>query len=225
MIIKQQLTRSIFLSTLAISILLIIGACSNPAPQATLIPTVETEIPDLACPSERTPYSLWFSHLAVLEIDAGGGETFFLQFDNIPPSFFDLWIDADGNITNEGIFSDTSIAYHGTANHPNSASCPVQTFEGVWKMQAEISGTCVNGIVKLHIKEEWIDAELHSDCGDGIGPGPGVSSAPELDLVFDLNSDFPADGITIPEGGSFHASYDYALYPAEYGAPLVPLTD
>ena len=129
MISKKRFSHPASFITLVISILFIISACSSPAPQATPTPTVasEVEIPELGCPAEKTLYSLWFSHLAVLDIDAGDGETFYLQFDNIPPSFFDLWIDADGNVTNEGIFSETSIGYHGVANHPDDDNCPVQT--------------------------------------------------------------------------------------------------
>ncbi len=230
MISKKRFSHPASFITLVISILLIISACSSPAPQATATPTLGfdlgsdgTEIPDLACPDEKTLFTLWFSHLSVLDIDMGDGETFYLQFDNIPPSFFDLWINADGVVTNEGIFSETTIGYHGVANHPDDDDCPVQTFEGVWRMKAEISGVCVNDVVTLHIKEEFLDSDLHSSCGDAIGPGEGLYSGPELDLTFDLNSDFPADGITIPEGGPFHASYDYALYPAGYELPVVPL--
>ena len=227
MISKKRFSHPASFITLVTSILLVISACSNPAPQVTSTPTVagEIEVPDLACPDEKTLFTLWISHLAVLDIDMGDGETFYLQFDNIPPSFFDLWINADGVVTNEGIFSETPIGYHGIANHPDDDDCPVQTFEGVWQMRATITGTCVNDVVRIHIIEEWVNAELHSDCGGGEGQGQGLYSGPELDLTFDLNSDFPADGITIPEGGPFHASYDYALYPAGYELPIVPLTD
>ncbi len=227
MISKKRFSHPASFITLVTSILLVISACSNPAPQVTSTPTVagEIEVPDLACPDEKTLFTLWISHLAVLDIDMGDGETLYLQFDNIPPSFFDLWINADGVVTNEGIFSETPIGYHGIANHPDNDNCPVQTFEGVWQMRATITGTCVNDVVRIHIIEEWVNAELHSDCGGGEGQGQGLYSGPELDLTFDLNSDFPADGITIPEGGPFHASYDYALYPAGYELPIVPLTD
>ncbi len=232
MISKGKVNSSGYLIILGLIIIFGLSACSNPAPQATPTPTLGfdlgsdgTEIPDIACPDEKTLFTLWFSHLAVLDIDMGDGETFYLKFENIPPSFFDLWIDADGTVTNEGIFNETPIGYYGEANHPGDDDCPVQIFEGDWQMKAEINGICVNDTVTLHIKEEFLDSDLHSSCGDAIGPGPGLYSGPELDLTFDLNSDFPADGITIPEGGQFHASYDYALYPAGYELPVVPLTE
>ncbi len=232
MVSKKRILISVPIILIILLLTIALSGCGGLSPQATPTPTPEVgvgpdqpEVPILSCPDEKTLYSLWFSHLTVLDIDAGDGETFYLQFDNIPPSFFDLWIDADGNVTNEGIFSETSIAYQGVANHPDDDDCPVQTFEGDWQMKAEISGICENNIVTLHIKEEFLDSDLHSSCGDALGPGPGLYSGPELDLIFDLSSDFPADGITIPEGGAFHASYDYALYPAGYELPVVPLTD
>ncbi len=83
MISKKRFSHPASFITLVISILLIISACSSPAPQATATPTLGfdlgsdgTEIPDLACPDEKTLFTLWFSHLAVLDIDAGDGETF-----------------------------------------------------------------------------------------------------------------------------------------------------
>lgn len=232
MISKKQLTHPASLITLGLIIIFIISACSTQANTGTATPGAaagqedsdfDAQIPLRTCPTEKTLFTLWFSHLAVLDIDMGDGETFYLKFENIPPSFFDLWIDADGTVTNEGIVSETPIGYYGEANHPDDDDCPVQIFEGDWQMIAEISGICVNDIVTLHIKEEFLDSDLHSSCGDAISPGPGLYSGPELDLTFDLNSDFPADGITIPEGGPFHASYDYALYPAGYELPVVPL--
>jgi hypothetical protein len=90
-------------------------------------------------------------------------------------------------------------------------------------MKATITGTCKNDVAKIHIIEEWVNPELHSSCGDAIGPGPGLYSAPELDLVFDLNDPYPADYVEIPEGGVFHATYAYHLWPAGYELPVVPL--
>ena len=223
---------SIIIITLVLTSLL--SGCGGTSPGAVPTPTPtpligvgprQPDIPELSCPDEKTLYSLWFSHLAVLDIDMGDGETFYLKFENSPPSYFDLWIEPDGQVTNEGIFNQAPITYHGTANHPKDDDCPVQTFEGTWQMQAKITGTCANDVVKILIIEEWIDSELHSSCGDAIGPGPGIYSGPELDLIFDLSSDFPADGITIPEGGVFHASYDYHLQPAAYELPVVPLPE
>jgi hypothetical protein len=178
---------------------------------------------DLHCPEEKTLYSLWFSHYAVLDIDAGNGETFYLAFENTPPSFFDFWIEADGTIGNEGIFREAPIGYQGTANHPNSDTCPVQTFEGSWQMRGKITGTCVNDIIRIHIIEEWIDPVLESDCGQSVSIGAGLYSAPELDLVFDLNDKYPSDSVEIPEGGPFHASYAYHVWLAGYDLPIVPL--
>jgi len=229
---RVQLFSSIIILSLLLSFLLS-GCCPLfplPKPKSTSTPTPvvavgpgQTEVPEIACPDEKTLYSLWFSHLAVMDIDAGDGETFYLKFENIPPSYFDLWIEADGTISNEGILREAPIGYNGTANHPNDNDCPVQTFAGTWQMRATITGSCKNNVAKIRIKEEWIDPVLNSDCGGGEGSEPGLYSAPELDLVLDLSDPFPTDGIQIPEGGLFHASYAYVLYPAGYELPIVPL--
>ena len=107
MISKGKVYNSQYLILLGLILIFGLSACSSPTPQSTPTPTLGfdlssdgTEIPDLACPDEKTLFTLWFSHLAVVDIDAGDGETFYLKFENIPPSFFDLWIDADGKVTN-----------------------------------------------------------------------------------------------------------------------------
>ncbi len=242
MVSKKQLTHITSLILICLSILFIISACRARPPQPaaptlgfdlssdeldTPEPTLgfdlsfdETETPNLNCPNEKTLYNLWIIHEAVLDIDAGDGETFYLKFENKPPSFFQLWINPSGIISTDLIINLTEIEYHGIANHPKDADCPVQTFNGIWEMQAEISGVCQEGIVNLHIIEEWIDPVLHSSCGDPIGSVPGTVSAPELDLRFDLSSDIPADGITIPEGGPFHASYRYHLTRPDFDLPM-----
>ncbi len=204
---------------------LVLTGCGAVGVQTTPIPTTLDSGENLihSCPEEDTLYSLWFSHLAVLDIDPGNGETFHLEFENVPPSYFDLWIYADGTISNEGIFREAPIGYQGTANHPDSNDCPVQTFAGEWQMRAKISGTCANDIARVHIIEEWINPVLESNCVSGISPGTGVFSAPELDLVFNLKDQYPADGLSTPEGSTFQASYYYHLWPAGYELPIVPL--
>jgi len=211
-----------------ILICLVLTSCGTSNSQSTPTPTAvasggEPDKIQLICPEDDTLFSLWFSHHTVLDIDAGDGETFHLEFENIPPSFFDLWINADGTISNEGIVREAPIGYHGTATHPNDDDCPVQTFDGTTQMKATITGTCTNNKVQIHIVEEWIDPTLNSDCGSAIGPGPGLYSAPELDLVFDLNDQYPSDVVQIPEGGPFHATYAYHLWLAGYELPIVPL--
>lgn len=186
-------------------------------PTATPTPTVvagsgePTPAPEQGCPDELTLYDLWFSHLAVLDIGDGSGESMYLKFENIPPSRFQLWIDPSGNVTNENIDSYTQIGYEGVATHPGSNDCPEQLFSGIWGMQATISGTCKGDLVKLHIVEEWIDPALESSCGN-FPTAPGLYSAPELDLTFDLNETVPMDGIDAGvEGSPFYASYAYSL--------------
>lgn len=230
MVSKDRIKKVAPIIVLGFLFIILSSGCSSSSPQATPTPTEGVsqgadlpEVLELSCPDEKTLYNLWLSHLAVLNIDTGEGETFYLKEENIPPSYFQLWIEPSGTISTDLIINITKIGYHGTATHPGDDDCPVQTFDGIWEMRATISGKCENDIVRLRITEEWINPELHSDCGDAIGPGPGLYSAPELDLVFDLSEDYPADGITIPEGGPFHASYDYHLYPMGFDIPpLVP---
>ena len=207
---------------------LVLTGCGTPKAQSTPTPTAlagggEPDQIQLSCPEEDTLFSLWFSHYTVLDVDAGDGETFHLEEENIPPSFFDLWIYANGTISNEGIFREAPVGYHGTATHPNDDDCPVQTFDGTTQMKATITGTCKNNEVRIHIVEELIDPSLNSDCGSAIGPGPGLYSAPELDLAFDLNDQYPSDVVQIPVGGPFHATYAYYLWLAGYELPIVPL--
>jgi len=226
--------KSFYLVNLFIIIILVSAACSIGggfvSPAATPTPTEtygsaqeEPVTLDGHCPEEKTLFSLWFSHYAVLDIDVGGGETFYLKFENTPPSFYDFWIEADGTVSNEGIFREAPIGYQGTATHPNDDNCPVQTFQGSWQMRAKISGTCNDDVVKIHIIEEWVDPVLDSDCVPGASPGPGLYSAPELDLVFNLQDEYPSDLVEIPEGGLFQASYAYHLWLAGYDLPIVPL--
>ncbi len=178
---------------------------------------------DLSCPDDLALFSLWIFHNSSLDMDFGGGETFHLEFMNQEPSFVDVQIDGDGIVSNEDILREISIDYQGTATHPNSNDCPVQTFEGTWKMKVTINGTCQNDRVKIHVKEEWIDPVLVSDCTGPISPGEGLYSAPELDLVFNLKDEIPSDSLEIQAGGPFQASYVYYLWPAGYQVPLVPL--
>ena len=180
-------------------------------------------IQELHCPDDLALFSLWLFHNSTLDLDIGQGETFHLEFASQEPSFFDLWIDADGTVSNKDIYREVSIDYQGTATHPSSNDCPIQTFKGTWQMRATITGTCKNDKVRINIKEEWIDPTLVSDCTGPISPGEGVYSAPELDLVFNLKDEVPSDSLEIQGGGPVQASYVYYLWPAGYQVPLVPL--
>ncbi len=229
------------LLSLGISFLVMISlsGCNMPgggAPDANILPTATptpilgsnigepSQEPPSGCPTELMLYDLWFSHLAVLDIGSGMGESMYLKFENIPPSLFQVWIEPSGNVTNENIVAYTEIGYEGLATHPDSNDCPEQIFSGVWGMRATITGTCQGDKVTLHIVEEWIDPTLQSSCGD-FPAAPGIYSAPELDLTFDLREHVPMDGIEAGQDGSpFYASYAYSLSIAEGdGLPIVPL--
>jgi len=193
-------------------------------PEATLgfdLSKDEDEPPQGSCPNEKALYNMFYSHEAVLDIIAPDGETFYLEFNNMDfaPTFFQFWINPTGELSTEEIVNIVTIGYKGTANHPGDKNCPVQTFNGAWEMKAEISGRCKNGKVNLHIKEEWIDPEYHSSCGDAIGPGPGLYSGPELDLEFDLSVANPMDGLVSPEGGQFYANYSYTISRFDFIVP------
>ncbi len=226
MIRRENLKVSGSLTMYGLIIIFALCSCNLPAEQGTETPLAGQDRGsgdwgnlENTCPSESALYDLWFSHLSVVDIDFGGGETIYLKFENIPPSFFQLWIEPSGKVTNEGIWNITDIGYQGTATYPDANDCPVQEFDGVWEMRAEISGECESGIVHIHIKEEWVDPAIHSSCGDWIGH-PGFYSAPELDLIFDLSESRPTDGIQVPEGGPFYANYGYQLGPSQSELPF-----
>ena len=233
MISKGKFPNSRFLIILGLVTIFIISACSPPTGQETATPGAaagqdengsDVQLPSGTCPSEGAFYNLYVNHLTVEQFDHGDGETFYLKFENLPHEVFPVEVGPLGIFTNEDYNYPIKISYQGTATHPNDADCPVQTFEGIWEMQAEISGLCQEGFVYLEIKEEWIRPVLHSSCGDPPGEVPETVSAPELELVFDLREDFPQDGINIPEGGYFHATYHYTLLPlGENDLPVAPL--
>jgi hypothetical protein len=235
MISKGKLPYFQYLILLGLIIIFILSGCSPPAGQGTETPGAaagnndngsDVQVTPGTCPPEGTFYNLYVDHLAVEQFDLGNGETFYLKFENIPQEVFPVEVGPMGLLTNENYNYPIKISYQGTATHPNDNDCPVQTFEGIWEMQADISGLCQKGIVYLEIKEEWISPVLHSSCGDPPGEVPETVSAPELELVFDLSEDFPHDGIEIPEGGYFHATYQYTLLPlGENDLPLAPLPD
>ncbi len=184
---------------------------------------------DLSCPDEKTEFDLWLSHYEVLDIDEGDGETFYLKFENLDPVAFSFYMYPDGTVSNkEESINTAMIDYHGEARHPNSDDCPVQTFDGSWELKAIINGTCSNDIVRIQIKEEWVNPVLVSDCTGPIGPGIGLFSAPELDLTFRLKDEIPTDSLEIMAGGPFQARYTYYLWPFDAELlidPLVPEDD
>jgi len=222
MIYKGKFPNSQYLIILGLIIIFIISACSPPTGQETATPVAaagqdesgfDLQLPPGTCPPEGTYYNLYVDHLAVLQFDTGEGETFYLKFENIPQEFFPVKVGPLGIISNDHYSYPIKISYQGTFTHPNDEDCLVQTFEGIWEMQAEISGLCQKGIAYLEVKEEWISPVLHSSCGDPPGIVSETVSAPELEVEFDLSEDFPQDWIKIPEGGLFHAVYHYTFLP------------
>jgi len=235
MVSMRKKSSSPYWIILGLVIILMISACSPPDGQGTETPIAaagqddsgfDLQLPPGTCPPEGTFYNLYVDHLAVLQFDTGDGETFYLKFENIPQGYFPVYFGPLGIITNDNYSYPIEISYQGTFTHPNDEDCPVQTFEGIWEMQAEISGLCQEGIAYLGVKEEWINPVLHSSCGDPPGIVSETVSAPELEVEFNLSEDFPRDGIKIPEGGLFHATYQYTFLPlGENGIPPLPFPD
>jgi len=76
--------------------------------------------------------------------------------------------------------------------------------------------------VKLHVEEHFEGHELTGSCGDPISI-PGRSSAPEVDLTFDLSVPMTNDGIMSgSRDDMFYAFYWYELNLPEQ-LELVPL--
>jgi len=175
-----------------------------------------------SCPDPGEMMYLWFSHFSVLDQDFGGGETFHLEFENQPPSHFRLSFNQQGEIVEPEPQYINKIGYYGKATHPNSSDCPIQIFDGAWELTAELSGTCQDGQVDLHIEELWLEPQLKSSCGH-LDAVPGITSAPELDLRFDLNEAGPMDGLIVGTRDSvFYANYSYQLSPSD-ALEIVPL--
>lgn len=175
-----------------------------------------------SCPEPGEIMYLWFSHFSILDQDFGGGETFHLEFENQPPSYFLLSFNQQGEILEPEPQYINQIAYQGTATHPNSSDCPIQTFDGVWELTAELSGICQDGQVRVHIEELWLEPWLKSSCGQ-LDAVPGITSAPELDLRFDLSEAGPMDGLIVGTRDSvFYANYSYQLSPSD-ALEIVPL--
>jgi len=235
MVSMRKKTGSLYLNILGLIIIFIFSACSPPDSPETETPVAvagqdengyDLQLPPGTCPTEGTFFNLYVHHLAVLQFEAGDGEIFYLKFENIPQSAFPVVVGPLGIYHNENYDYPIHINYHGTFTHPDDDDCPVQTFDGMWVMEAEISGLCQKGIVYLEIKEEWKNPVLKSSCGDPPGIVSQTVSAPELGLEFDLKEDFPRDGIEIPEGGLFHAKYQYTLIPlGDSDPPPLPYSE
>ena len=232
MVSMRKKSSSPYWIILGLVIILMISACSPLDGQGTETPVAaagqdengfDLQLLPGTCPPEGTFYNLYVQHLAVLQFETGDGEIFHLKFENIPQAAFPVVVGPLGIYHNENYDYPIHINYYGTFTHPDDDDCPVQTFEGMWVMEAEISGLCQKGIVYLEIKEEWIKPVLKSSCGDPPGIVSQTVSAPELGLEFDLKEDFPRDGIEIPEGGLFHAIYQYTLLPV--GIPPLAYPD
>lgn len=237
MIMKPTATRDRPLLIFIISILLILSSCSgwNPSPLERADPEeYDDEYSDQdqiasqpigKCPEEKTYYQLWFSHQVVLDTAAPDGSNLIhITWENREDSFFVFTVFPDGTIRNEDPESKVDIYYHGRAEHPDSDDCALQVFNGAWPLKAEITGTCQDDLMKIHIREEWVKPVLESNCGTMPAMGLDWFSAPELDLEFDLTEGLAMDGIELGANPSYYGQYYYSINedPALYLVPLVP---
>ena len=230
---KGKICFDVLFSLLLAVLFLISGACGSIGLNGEEVPTrgeneeesglgTREQALSGSCPEPGEMMYLWFSHFSLLDQDFGGGETFHLEFENQPPSYFLLSFNQTGDILEPESQYINQIRYQGTATHPNNRDCPIQTFDGVWELTAELSGTCQDGQVDLHIEELWLEPQLKSSCGQ-LDPVPGITSAPELDLRFDLSEAGPRDGLIVGTRDSvFYANYSYQLSPSD-SLEIVPL--
>ncbi len=164
------------------------------------------------CPAEKTLYELSYSHLQELTIPPGGDEIV-MKFENDPPTYFLFWINPSGQVSDDGGMTRNLINVEGSAKTP-SDECPVQQISGVWELTARITGTCKDGVVKIHVIEEYVNPELEGSCGKPI-IFPGTYSAPEVDLTFNIGDPMATDGLTYGESGSgYYLSLGYQLFPS-----------
>jgi len=175
------------------------------------------------CPEPDSMYELVYDHEMVLNSPDVEDISFHFEWEEEAPAIFNVWFDDSGKVDNIDLTNTATInvsGWHTTA----SDECPINYIEGAWPLTADITGTCKKGIVKLHVTEHFEDVTLTGSCGDPIGPGPGLYSAPELDLVFDLSIPRTNDGIMSGSRDSvFYAFYWYELTRFFEPLELVPL--
>jgi hypothetical protein len=195
------------------------GACNGTLADSTQTPSSiddedsdqdQNEIGPIGnCPKYATKYILKYSHHAVLDIDPGTGETFYMVWENIPPSDIYLWIDEENAVTIAKDQENINVQVDGEAHYPDNKNCSVQNLFGVWNLRTDLRGECANGMVDITVSHQWINSDLESSCGEISKFASSISSAPEHHLFFNLADEFPAAQKKYGEGTMYEASFSY----------------
>lgn len=149
------------------------------------------------CPPYESIYELLYMHEVVLQSGDIGDGSYYFEWKEEEPAIFDLWFEPSGKVSNEDLPNTVTIDVLGWVE-TGSKDCPVQYLQGEWTLSADIQGKCENGFVTLTVVEHYEDSELAGSCDDPIDM-PGQTSAPELELTFDLSKPGSTDGLI---GGS-----------------------
>ena len=162
------------------------------------------------CPKVDSQYELLIDHEVVLNSGDVGDVSFHFELEEDQSDLF-LWIRSDGSVETARL-SFATINVSGWHTTP-SKECPINYIQGSWMLTADITGTCKKGVVTLKVEEHFKKHELTGSCGDPISV-PGLSSAPELTLTFDLSEPESGDGIISGSSGDpLFALYWYQLRP------------
>jgi hypothetical protein len=174
------------------------------------------------CPEPDSMYELVYDHELVLNSPDVEDMSYHFEWEEKQPADFNVWFYDSGRVDNIDLTNPVTINVSGWVKTGDD-DCPINYIHGAWPLTADIQGTCKKGIVTLHVEEHFEDVTLTGSCGDPLGPGPGLYSAPEVDLTFDLSIPMTNDGIM---GGS-RDSMMYLKYWYELKLPdkldLVPL--
>jgi hypothetical protein len=174
------------------------------------------------CPQKEL-FGLKYDHEYVLNMsEPGEGSELHLEWNEEEPAVFSIHFDVSGKVSNDELGDEpVNIIVEGWVKTSDS-DCPIAYLDGIWPLTADIQGTCKDGIVKLHVTEHFEDVTLNSTCDGVAGPGPGLYSAPEVDLTFDLSVPMTNDGIMYGSRDSHvYAFYWYEL--SKDSLELVPL--
>jgi hypothetical protein len=177
------------------------------------------------CPKLKEMYALSYTHDVVLNIDKSdwGGEEIHVRWENTADTSLYFWIVPSGDVSQEGLIDYVGIYVDGWHTTP-SKECPVNYIGGTWILEADITGKCQDGIVKLTVKEHFVDTDLAGSCDEPMDI-PGASSAPETEVTFNLSVPGSTTGSIEQgeEGGFLRTRYLYTWYPAFGGENIPPL--
>jgi hypothetical protein len=174
------------------------------------------------CPKQRERYVLAYKHFVELNIEKEAlGEEVHVEWENAEDAAFDFWIEPSGEVSQKENDGDTvGIDVSGWHTTP-SKDCPVNYLLGTWLLRADITGECELGNETLTVHQYFVGTGLEGTCDEPMVI-PGISSAPENTLTFNLSK--PGSTFVISrgeEGGSLYVKYEYTLYP--FNLYVVPL--